>query len=55
MLGSSVGTTREVKLVEPKWMRTWNVKALLQNGELENLKTEMNRVRLDVLATSELR
>lgn len=34
---------------------TWNVRTLNQSGRLENLKIEMNRLKIDVLGVSEMR
>ncbi|XP_050528190.1 craniofacial development protein 2-like [Daktulosphaira vitifoliae] len=54
-----VGTTREVRSVkdvkEYKRIATWNVRTLLQCGKLENLKIEMDKMKIDILGISELR
>lgn len=34
---------------------TWNVKTLLQNSKLENLKVEMEKMNVDVLGIAEMR
>lgn len=58
-----VGTTRGVRNVERnvkkykeyKFIATWNVRTLLQCGKLENLKMEMNKMKIDILGISEIR
>jgi len=57
-----VGTTGEVRNVkdvkdvkEYKRISTWNVKTLLQCGKLENLKLEMDKMKIDILGISGIR
>jgi len=57
-----VGTTREVRNVKGvrdakkyKRIATWNVRTLLQCGKLENLKIEMDKIKVDILVISEMR
>jgi len=54
-----VGTTRGERNVkeykEYKFIATWNVRTLLQCGKLENLKMEMNKMKIDILGISEIR
>ncbi|KAF0730470.1 craniofacial development protein 2-like [Aphis craccivora] len=57
-----VGTIRVVRSVkdvkdvkEYKRLATWNVRTLLQCGKLENLKIEMDKMKIDILGISEMR
>ena len=37
------------KLKEPLEIATWNVRTLLQKGKLDNIKQEMERLKINVL------
>jgi len=46
----TTGEARSVKDVrEYKRIATWNVRTLLQCGKLENLKIEMDKMKIDIL------
>uniref|UniRef100_A0A8D8XEA4 Craniofacial development protein 2 n=1 Tax=Cacopsylla melanoneura TaxID=428564 RepID=A0A8D8XEA4_9HEMI len=55
-----VGTAQEaivsqVKSDGTKRIGTWNVRTLLKDGKIENLKIEMEKMKLDILGISEMR
>ena len=43
------------KLKEPLRIATWNVRLLLQKGKLDNIKQEMERLKINILGLSEVR
>ncbi|GFN94781.1 craniofacial development protein 2-like [Plakobranchus ocellatus] len=43
------------KLKDKLNIATWKIRTLLQNGKLENIKQEMERMKLNILGLSEVR
>ena len=43
------------KLKEPLRIATWNIRSLLQKGKLDNIKQEMERLKINILGLSEVR
>ncbi|GFN77569.1 craniofacial development protein 2-like [Plakobranchus ocellatus] len=43
------------KLKDKLNITTWNIRTLLQKGKLENIKQEMERMKLNILGLSEVR
>ena len=43
------------KLKEPLRIAIWNVRSLLQKGKLDNIKQEMERLKINILGLSEVR
>lgn len=44
-----------VSIRKPHKIATWNIRTMLQKGKIENIKTEMKRLKINILGLSEVR